>query len=145
MARIRGYLQARPAAVRGHIANKFGLTGMVNLTVSVTNTNQGFVSVNSLKIESSTAGVGTNIANWSGTYFKGIPVALQAGARPGYRFSGWSRSVASSDTVHASDAASSYDSWSNGSNLGSGFEPWWFWTTAENSGQAGTFLQNSRG
>jgi autotransporter-associated beta strand protein len=145
VARIRGYLQARPAAVRGHIANKFGLTGMVNLTVSVTNTNQGFVLVNSLKIESSTAGVGTNIANWSGTYFKGIPVALQAGARPGYRFSGWSKSVASSETVHASDVASSYSSWSNGSNLGSGFEPWWFWTTAENSGQAGTFLQNSRG
>jgi autotransporter-associated beta strand protein len=145
VARIRGYLQARPAAVRGHIANKFGLTGMVNLTVSVTNTNQGFVSVNSLKIESSTAGIGTNIVNWSGTYFKGIPVALQAGARPGYRFSGWSKSVASSDTVHAFDAASSYSNWSDGSNLGSGFEPWWFWTTAENSGQAGTFLQNSRG
>jgi autotransporter-associated beta strand protein len=145
VARIRGYLQARPAAVRGHIANKFSLTGMVNLTVSVTNTNQGFVSVNSLKIESSTAGVGTNIANWSGTYFMGIPVALQAGARPGYRFSGWSKSVASSDTVHAFDAASSYSNWSDGSNLGSGFEPWWFWTTAENSGQAGAFLQNSRG
>ena len=145
VARIRGYLQARPAAVRGHIANKFGLTGMVNLTVSVTNTNQGFVSVNSLKIESSTAGIGTNIANWSGTYFKGIPVALQADARPGYRFSGWSRSVASSETVHASDAASSYSAWSSGSNLGSGFGPWSFWTTAENSAQAGTFLQNSRG
>ena len=145
VARIRGYLQARPAAVRGHIANKFGLTGMVNLTVSVTNTNQGFVSVNSLKIESSTAGVGTNIANWSGTYFKGIPVALQAGARPGYRFSGWSKSVASSDTVHASDAASSYDSWSNGSNSGNGFLGWVLTRSTGNSSEAGHFLDVNRG
>ena len=143
--RIRGYLQARPAAVRGHIANKFGLTGMVNLTVSVTNTNQGFVSVNSLKIESSTAGVGTNIANWSGTYFKGIPVALQAGARPGYRFSGWLKSVASSETVHAFDAASSYDSWSDGSNSGNGFLGWVLTKSTANSSKAGHFLDVNRG
>jgi hypothetical protein len=143
--RIRGYVQARPAAVRGHIAGKFGLAGTAQVTLGLANTNQGVLAVNTIRVESATPGIGTNVSNWTGTYFRGVPVTLQAEAKPGYRFSGWSRSVATPEEVHAEDAASNYSSWNEGSNLGSGFGPWWFWTDAPNSGQAGHFLQSSRG
>jgi autotransporter-associated beta strand protein len=143
--RIRGYLQARPAAVRGHIVNKFGLAGTVQLTAGVTNPNQGVVTVNSLKIESATSGVGADITNWTGTYFKGVPVTLKAEARPGYRFSGWSRSTATTETVHATDVASNYTSWANDSNLGSGFLGWVLTSSTANNLKAGHFLQITRG
>lgn len=143
--RIRGYLQARPAAVRGHIVNKFGLAGTVQLTAGVTNPNQGVVTVNSLKIESATSGVGADITNWTGTYFKGVPVTLKAEAKPGYRFSGWSRSTATTETVHATDVASNYTSWANDSNLGSGFLGWVLTSSTANNLKAGHFLQITRG
>jgi len=92
-----------------------------------------------------THGIGTNVANWEGTYFREVPVTLQAEAKPGYRFSGWARSVAIPETVHAVDMALNYSSWVGNSNSGNGFGPWWFWTTATSSSQAGYFLQNSRG
>jgi autotransporter-associated beta strand protein len=53
--------------------------------------------------------------------------------------------VASSDTVHASDAASSYDSWSNGSNSGNGFLGWVLTKSTANSSEAGHFLDVNRG
>jgi autotransporter-associated beta strand protein len=143
--RIRGYLQARPAAVRGHIINKFGLTGTAQLSAGVTHPNQGVVTVNSLKIEPSTSGVGANSANWTGTYFKGVPVTIKAEAKPGYRFSGWSRSAATTETVHSADVASNYTSWANDSNLGSGFLGWVLTSSNANSSKAGHFLQITRG
>ena len=145
VSRVRTYLQQRPEALRGHLQAKFGLAGTAQITVTPSNINQGVLAVNSLRLEAGQAGIGTNISNWTGVYFRGVPISLQATAKPGYRFSGWSRSVATPETVHAADMAASYTSWVQGSNLGSGFGPWWFWTNATNSGQAGHFLQGSRG
>jgi len=145
--RIRGYVQARPAAVREHILSKFGLPGTAQITLSLTNTNQGVLSVNTLRLEPLTHGIGTNVANWEGTYFREVPVTLQAEAKPGYRFSGWARSVAIPETVHATDFASNYtsSSWSAGSNLGTGFSAWFFTNSTANSSQAGRFLDSDRG
>ena len=145
MARIRTFLEERPAAVRGHMVGKFGLAGTAQVDLILTNANQGVLSVNTLRLEAGTVGIGTNPAHWTGTYFRGVPISLQALPKPGYRFSGWSRSVAIPETVHAVDMASSYSSWVENSNSGNGFGPWWFWTTATSSSQAGYFLQNSRG
>jgi len=147
IARIRTYMQQRPAAVREHILSKFGLPGTAQITLSLTNTNQGVLSVNTLRLEPLTHGIGTNVANWEGTYFREVPVTLQAEAKPGYRFSGWARSVAIPETVHATDFASNYtsSSWSAGSNLGTGFSAWFFTNSTANSSQAGRFLDSDRG
>lgn len=146
IARIRTYMQQRPAAVRGHIAGKFGLAGTAQLGVALTNTNHGVLSVNTVRIESSTHGIGTNVANWTGTYFRGVPVTLRAEAKPGYRFVAWSNNVASSGGgVIASDAAASYSSWTNGANGGTGFGPWSLNTSTGDRNRAGTFLNNGRG
>ena len=144
--RIRGYVQARPAALRGHIAGKFGLVGTAQLGVALTNTNHGVLSVNTLRLEPSTHGIGTNAANWAGTYFRGVPVTLRAEAKPGYRFVAWSNSVApAGGGVVASDAATNYTSWTNGANRGTGFGPWSLNTSTTDSRRAGTFLDTGRG
>jgi len=146
--RIRGYVQARPAAVRGHITGKFGLAGTAQLGVALTNTNHGVLSVNTLRLEPSTHGIGTNVANWTGTYFRGVPVTLRAEAKPGYRFVAWSNSVASTGGgVIASDAAASYSSWTNGANGGTGFGPWSLnvGNGSSPNDNAGWFLDNPRG
>lgn len=144
--RIRTYMQQRPAAVRGHIAGQFGLSGTADLTVNVSNTNQGSVTVNTIKIDPSTVGVSTNPYPWTGSYFQGVPVTVTAVPEPGYRFVAWSNSViaAGSSTV-ASDAAASYSSWTNGANGGTGFGPWSLNTSTGDRNRAGTFLDNGRG
>lgn len=90
VSRIRGYMQARPAAVRGHISAKFGLPAAVDLTVSVSETNRGSVMVNTLQIDSSTAGIPANPYPWTGAYFPTIPLMVTALPKPGYRFVSWS-------------------------------------------------------
>ncbi len=145
VARIRGYMQARPAAVRGHIAGKFGLPGTAELTVDVDDAERGSVQVNTVLVDPSTAGVPGNAYPWTGTYFRGVPVTLTAVPKPGFRFVAWSNSTSSAGTVVASDAASGYLSWTNGGNGGNGFGPWSLSTSTGDSSKAGTFLDNRRG
>ena len=127
VARIRTYMQARPAAVRGHIAGKFGLAGTAALTVDIADTNQGSVTVNSVSINSSTPGIGTNVYPWTGTYFRGVPITVTAVPKPGYRFSSWSDSESTNTNALnfvASDSTASYGNWNQGSTGGFGFQPW---------------------
>jgi autotransporter-associated beta strand protein len=145
IARIRTFLQARPAAVRGHIAGKFGLSGTADLTVDVSDTSQGSVTVNTIKIDPSTVGVSTNPYPWTGSYFQGVPVTVTAVPEPGYRFVSWSNMVSAGPSVVASDAAASYGSWTNGANGGTGFGPWSLGASTGDRNRAGTFLNNGRG
>ncbi len=132
MARIRTFLQARPAAVRGHLASKFGLPGTADLTVDVTDTNRGTVSVNSISIDPSTPGVSAAPYPWTGTYFRGVPVTVSAQPKPGFRFVSWADNGATNSdgsVSFAADATPNYpgSEWaSNTPNGGTGFEPWIF-------------------
>jgi hypothetical protein len=110
------------------------------ITLSLTNTNQGTLSINTLRLVPSTAGVGTNPSVWKGKYFSGIPLSLTAEPKPGHRFVGWYQSTGRLATIHAADTAANYSSWTSGSGDGSGFGPWSIQATTANSGQAGSFL-----
>jgi autotransporter-associated beta strand protein len=145
MERIRTFLQARPAAVRGHIAGKFGLSGLADLTVDVTDPDRGSVTVNTISIDPSTVGVASDPYPWTGTYFQGVPVTLTAVPKPGYRFIRWQRAAEAGTVVTAADAAAGYMSWDSGSNGGTGFGPWSLQASTSNSGNAGWFLDNGRG
>jgi autotransporter-associated beta strand protein len=138
--RIRTYLQTRADAVRSHIATKFQ-TAPASLTVDV-NPAEGSVTLNSLTLNATTPGVAFP---WTGVYFNGIPVTLTAKANPGYRFVSWSRDIDDSALVTASDSASNYSSWFDGSTAGSGFGRWALYTSTADSNKAGTFLDNARG
>lgn len=145
IARIRTYMQARPAAVRGHIAGKFGLAGTANLTLNVSHTNQGSVTVNTVAIDPSTAGVPANPYPWTGTYFQGVPVTVTAVPKPGFRFVSWTNSVSAGPSFLASDAAASYSSFGSGVNGGTGFGPWTITASTSDRNRAGAFLNNSGG
>ena len=94
LARIRNYVQLRPAAVRSHIVSKFGLSGSANLVVNVNDTTQGVVTINTIALQSPTVGVSANPYPWNSVYFKGISIPIRAQAKSGYEFVSWSLSNA---------------------------------------------------
>jgi hypothetical protein len=79
----------RPQYQRQHIRDKFGIPGDFSLTVDVSDPAHGYVRVNTINLLDSTPGVAADPYPWTGIYFQGIPVELQAVARPGYRFVSW--------------------------------------------------------
>ncbi|MGA1266826.1 MAG: CotH kinase family protein [Phycisphaerales bacterium] len=95
VARVRSYTQQRPAAVRGHIASKFGLAGTAELTVDVSDPAAGSITVNSVEIDPLVTGVPEDPWPWTGTYFRGVPVTVTASPRPGHRFVRWEDSATS--------------------------------------------------
>lgn len=96
VARVRSYMQARPAAVFGHLASKFGSAGTAALTVSVDDPAEGVVQVNSIVLDAGTAGVAASPYPWTGTYLRGVPVRVIAKPREGHRFVRWTDSAGAS-------------------------------------------------
>lgn len=72
--------QQRPAHVRIHMRNKFGLPAEQPLTVQVEPENAGVVRVHSL--------VPRDLP-WTGYYFANVPLDIEALAASGYQFSHW--------------------------------------------------------
>lgn len=79
----------RPNIARQHVVSQFGLTGTAALTVNVSNTNYGYVKVNTVDILPTTAGLSQTPYPWTGTYFKGVPFNITARPKKGYKFSHW--------------------------------------------------------
>jgi hypothetical protein len=102
---IKTFVEQRPAYVREHFRNKFGLAANRNLTVNVSNANQGYVKVNTIDILPTTVGVAENPYPWTGVYFQGNAIRLVAKAKSGYKFIGWKEG----NTLVATDTAYSYD------------------------------------
>ncbi len=78
-----------PPRQRQHIRDHFKLSGTYNLTVDVANPDHGRIRVNTIVIDSATPGVSSNAYPWTGIYFNGIPVRLEALPVSGYRLAGW--------------------------------------------------------
>lgn len=78
-----------PARQRGHLRNHFGLPGELNLTVAVADPAQGKVRLNSILISGDTPGLSPQPYPWTGVYFQGVPVTLEALPAPGHRLVGW--------------------------------------------------------
>lgn len=106
LARIRNYVQLRPAAVRSHIVTKFSLSGIANLTVNVNDTTQGTVTINTIALEDTTVGVPANPYPWLGAYFKGVSIPIRAQAKSGYEFVSWSVSNSKGVVLDSSNSES---------------------------------------
>lgn len=74
---MRDFARRRPGFIRENLTEKFDLNGMVTIT---TNSNGGFITMNSIKL-----GEGKHL----GSYFKGIPVRMEAIPNPGQKFLYW--------------------------------------------------------
>lgn len=80
LAVMREFANERPKNVMNHLIHKFGLSGTAKLTMTSNVPAMGQIFINSVKLPGE---------NFSGTWFKDIPIQCQAVPKPGYRFVGW--------------------------------------------------------
>jgi hypothetical protein len=85
---IREYLQNRPAHMRSHIAQQFGLTDSAKVTLRIEG--KGKVAM---------AGVWHQNDSSSGYYFKGAALSLLAVPEHGHRFAGWDEQLKSANNL----------------------------------------------
>lgn len=76
---LKTFAKFRPAYVTAHIIGKFHLNGVVVVKIQHLSA-AGKVRINSILVDDDL---------WTGNYFKGVPVELEAIPRPGYRFIEW--------------------------------------------------------
>lgn len=79
------YAQRRPAIQRAQLMQQFGLPTDLRLSVSIPDTRQGDIRINSLH----TRDLGQTGQVWTGTYFANVELALEAVAQPCHRFKHW--------------------------------------------------------
>lgn len=92
--RMKTFGRQRPAAMSNMINDFFKLGGAYNLTIGAVPVGQGVVKLNSVVIE-------PDGNDWSGTYFRNVPVTLTAIPMHGYRFAGWKGDIASTESTIA--------------------------------------------
>ncbi|HEY6160812.1 MAG TPA: CotH kinase family protein, partial [Bacteroidia bacterium] len=86
---LYNYAGLRPYKVRRHILNYFGLADTVKITLNVSDTSAGKIKMNTIYIDRFTQGINAAPYPWTGTYFNGNAVSIEAIANPGFRFLNW--------------------------------------------------------
>ncbi len=97
---IRRFARERGGYVDEHFREKFNLGSLYAVNISVNDTTMGHVRIHRLDIRKGTIGVGNYQypAGWTGRYFNGHPVTVQAIPRSGYRFKEWMNAQSDTDT-----------------------------------------------
>lgn len=83
------FAKKRPAAQRNHIISYFNLDGDSNINLDVSNSQYGYIRINSIDINDKTPGVGQPVYPWSGRYFNGIPISITAVPFAEHEFIRW--------------------------------------------------------
>lgn len=83
------FADQRPAFVWEHLQSFFALEDTYNLTVNVSDPDRGHVIVNTIALQKDTRGVDENPWPWQGSYFKKLPLRLEAVPAKGYEFVRW--------------------------------------------------------
>lgn len=91
---MRDFAVQRPIYMRTHLRQFFSLAADYTLSVDVSDKSHGYVVVNTIPIHGGTAGVSENPYPWRGTYFRKVPLRLEAVPAPGYEFVRWIPAVA---------------------------------------------------
>jgi len=78
--RLRKFFEARPYILRQQALTTFGLSGLTSLSLKSNLANAGGVTINSLSAPS---------GEFSGIYFRDIPIEITAHPNTGYEFVGW--------------------------------------------------------
>lgn len=89
VAVIEEFAAKRPAYQRQHIMEQFGIADTLFLTLDVSNDSAGYIRVNTINVKPGTSGVNDPAYPWTGIYFEGIPIELEAVANNGWAFSHW--------------------------------------------------------
>ena len=78
--RMKAFANARPKNMRKHLRKNLDIGDDVVLKLNTNDSKAGYIELNSLTLKK---------FEWSGIYFKNVPVKLRAVARPGYKFVRW--------------------------------------------------------
>ncbi len=78
--RMREFARGRPRNVRRHMLQKFGLSGIVNLTLNTEGRGQGSLFINDVLVTDTTA---------PGFYYTNVPLRITAKPDVGSQFMGW--------------------------------------------------------
>ncbi|UJF16472.1 CotH kinase family protein [Jeotgalibaca sp. MA1X17-3] len=81
------FAKERPSIIREFMMEEFEIEGTISVTVS-NETESGYVRLNKMEIREDLPGNEKN-SLWSGTYFKMVPISIEAIAKEGYQFSHW--------------------------------------------------------
>lgn len=85
------FAHSRPGYVTQHILDYFDLPGTAPITFDVSAPYAGEIAVNTIVLNSATPGLSdpSNPFPWTGRYFQGVPLRVEARAYPGFEFAGW--------------------------------------------------------
>ncbi len=98
--RMITFADERPAFARQHLREQFSLSAEQQLTIDVSDSAQGFITVNSIDITPALPGVPAQAYPWKGLYYPEVPVTLIAKPKQGFRFLRWEGDSASTrDTL----------------------------------------------
>ena len=86
LGELRNWFNQREPIYDGHNRTQFGLGARQPLTVAVNDLAMGSVKVNQIATQ---AYMSAASPSWSGRYYPGVPVTLEAKPKPGYAFVGW--------------------------------------------------------
>jgi hypothetical protein len=78
-----------PPRQRDFIRNFFKIPGNVNICLNVSDARHGHIKINTIDILGDTPGIPDNPYPWTGVYFQGVPVQLEAVPASGFVFSHW--------------------------------------------------------
>jgi hypothetical protein len=80
---IETFIHNRPAYMRNHLAAFFQLDGIAEVQLDQSQEGAGAIHVHTAVIQAG------EHATWSGQYFRGVPVRVEAIPADGYKFMGW--------------------------------------------------------
>jgi hypothetical protein len=91
---LRAFAAQRPVFLRQHLVSHLGLAGYAPLTLEVNDPAQGRVRVNRLVIDADLPGAGAAPYPWTGLYFRGVPVEVEALPARGFILDRWEEGAA---------------------------------------------------
>lgn len=80
---LRDFAAKRPENLRRQLSNYFKLSGLARLTLNVAGSENSAIQITNIRIPLNTK------TNWTGQYFKGLPLTAAAVPGPGCRFVEW--------------------------------------------------------
>ncbi|TVR39801.1 MAG: T9SS C-terminal target domain-containing protein [Bacteroidia bacterium] len=84
---VKSFMRQRPDFQKAEMMEVFHLPDTNRVTLR-TNPSRGHIRINTIDIKNGTPGV-VNAGDWTGTYFQGVPVEIEAVPLPGMMFSHW--------------------------------------------------------
>lgn len=89
MDRLKDFTLQRPGYQFSHIRQQLNLDDTTHITLNVNDPLKGYITINTISVRPTLAGVSAAVYPWTGTYFKNLPVRLTAHPYAGYRFMYW--------------------------------------------------------